>query len=100
MSSTTDFIAELIRAANEIHLLAPVECLRLIERAAATMQAQRDLLATRERVVPLSFDVTADLERLKQEASNLPEVLSAVVMLKRADEIRRLHILLQSGEKE
>jgi hypothetical protein len=62
----------------------------------ATIQAQRDLLAMRKRVIPLSFDVTADLEKLKQEAPNLPEVLSAVVMLKCADEIRRLRILLKS----
>lgn len=100
MSSTTDFIAELIRAANEIHSVTPVESLRLIERAAAAIQAQRDLLAIGGRVVPLSFDVTADLEKLKRAAPILPEVLSAVVMLKCADEIRRLRILLQSGEQE
>lgn len=67
----------------------------MIERG-CHIQAQRDLLAMRKRVIPLSFDVTADLEKLKQEAPNLPEVLSAVVMLKCADEIRRLRILLKS----
>jgi hypothetical protein len=96
MSTTTNFISELIRAANEIHTLTAIERTRLIERAAATIQAQRDMLAMRDRVVPLSFDVTADLGKLKQEASGLPEVLSAVVMLKCADEIRRLRILLKS----
>ena len=97
MSTTTDFIAELIRAANEIHTLTSVERVRLIERAAATIQAQRDLLTMRERIIPLSRDVTADLGKLKQEAPNLPELLSAVVMLKCADEIRRLRILIGSG---
>lgn len=95
MSTTTDFTAELIRAANEIYSLTPLERIRLIERAAATIQAQRDLLAVRERVVPLSFDITSDLEDMKKGAPELPEVLSAVVMLKCADEIRRLRILLQ-----
>ena len=47
MSATTDFIAELIRAANEIYLLTPLERVRLIERAVATIQAQRELLAMR-----------------------------------------------------
>ena len=70
MSTTTDFIAELIRAANEIHTLTSVERVRLIERAAATIQAQRDLLTMRERIIPLSRDVTADLGKLKQEAPN------------------------------
>ncbi|WP_281978559.1 hypothetical protein [Pseudorhizobium flavum] len=99
MSTTTDFIAELIRAANEIDALTPSERVRLIERAAATIQAQRDLLAMRERVVPLSFDVTANLDEMKHLAPELPELLSAVVMLKCADEIRRLRILLETGHR-
>lgn len=48
MSSTTDFIAELFRAANQIETLTSFERVRLTERAAATIQAQRDLLAHRE----------------------------------------------------
>lgn len=99
MSTTTEFIAELIRAANEIDALTPFERVRLIERAAATIQAQRDLLAMRERVVPLTFDVTANLDEMKHLAPELPELLSAVVMLKCADEIRRLRILLETGQR-
>lgn len=98
MSSTTDFTAELFRAANQIETLTPSERVRLIERAAATIQAQRDILATRERVVPISFGVTADLKWMKAQAPTMPEVLSAVVMLKCADEIRRLRILLETDD--
>ena len=72
---------------------------RMIERAAATIQAQRDLLAMRERLVPLSVDMTADLEKMKAHAPELPEVLSALVMLKCADEIRRLRILLDTEQR-
>lgn len=63
MSRTTDFISELFRAANQIETLTSSERVRLIERAAAAIQAQRDLLVTRERVVPLTYDITADLEK-------------------------------------
>ncbi|ODT09002.1 MAG: hypothetical protein ABS35_43910 [Kaistia sp. SCN 65-12] len=99
MSSTTDLIAELFRAANQIGTLTSFERVRLIERAAATIQGQRDLLATKERVVPLTYDVTANLEKMKAQAPEMPEVLSAVVMLKCADEIRRLRILLETDQR-
>ncbi|MBB6179991.1 hypothetical protein HNQ75_001959 [Rhizobium flavum] len=86
----------LIRAANEIDALTPFERVRLIERAAATIRSQRDFLTMRERAVPLSFDVTADLDKMKSHASEMTEVLSAVVMPKCGDETRRLRILLDT----
>lgn len=98
MSRTTDFTAELFRAANQIETLTSPERVRLIERAAATIQAQKDLLADRARVVPISFGVTADLKWMKAQAPKMPEVLSAVVMLKCAEEIRRLRILLETDD--
>lgn len=49
-------------------------------------------------MVPISFGVTADLEWMKAQAPKMPEVLSAVVMLKCAEEIRRLRILLETDD--
>ena len=37
-----EFVVELIMAANDVSVLTPLERARLIERAAATIRAQRD----------------------------------------------------------
>lgn len=93
MTTTTDFIAELVRAANEVHLLGPAERRRLIERAAATIAAQRELLDLHDKVVPLSRGVVSDLEGMKQHAPEGPDVVVGSVLLLCAEEIRRLRIL-------
>jgi len=68
MSTTTDFIAELVRAANEVHLLSPAERRRLLERAAAVIAAQREILDLRDKVVPPIRGVVSDLDAMKQHA--------------------------------
>jgi hypothetical protein len=93
MSTTTDFIAELIRAANEVHLLAPLERKRLVDRAAATIAAQRELLEFRDKVVPLSHGVVSDLENMRRHTAEGPDVVVASVLSLCAEEIRRLRIL-------
>lgn len=42
MSLTTDFIAELIRAANEADKLTPFEVRRLLNRSVATIRDMRE----------------------------------------------------------
>jgi hypothetical protein len=42
MSSTADFIAELIRAANEVEKLTPYELSRLLDRSVDTIRDMRD----------------------------------------------------------
>lgn len=93
MSTTTDFIAELVRAANEVHLLAPAERRRLLERAAAVIAAQRELLELRDKVVPPSRGVVSDLDAMKQHAREGADVVVRSVLLLCAEEIRRLRIL-------
>lgn len=44
MTSTTDFIAELFRAGNEVAKLSHSERKRLLERALATIKDMRDIL--------------------------------------------------------
>ncbi|HEV7437273.1 MAG TPA: hypothetical protein VGO22_20770 [Pseudorhizobium sp.] len=44
MSSTTDFISELVRAANEAEKLQAYETRRLLERAVATIRAMRETI--------------------------------------------------------
>jgi hypothetical protein len=43
MTSTTAFISELIRAANEIDRLTKQECSRLLDRAATTLADLREI---------------------------------------------------------
>ncbi|CAD7035844.1 hypothetical protein REJC140_03459 [Pseudorhizobium endolithicum] len=54
MSSTTDFVAELVRAANEVEKLQMIEKARLLDRAVTTI---RDL---RETVGIPNSDTAAD----------------------------------------
>ena len=42
MSSTTDFIAELVRAANEVEKLDAYEKVRLLDRAVTTIRDMRE----------------------------------------------------------
>jgi hypothetical protein len=42
LNSTTDFIAELVRAANEIEKLDPTEARRLLNRAVNTIRYMRE----------------------------------------------------------
>ncbi|KEQ02281.1 hypothetical protein [Pseudorhizobium pelagicum] len=42
MSSTTDFIAELVRAANEVEKLSAYEKVRLLDRAVTTIRDMRE----------------------------------------------------------
>ena len=93
MCNTTSFVAELVRAANEVHLLTLGERRRLIERAAATIAAQRKLLEVRRNVAPLSRGMVADLDTMMRDAPEGPDALVALTLLLCAEEIRRLRIL-------
>ncbi|TCR63353.1 hypothetical protein [Rhizobium sp. BK376] len=92
MSTTTNFIAELVRAANKIDRLTTVEKYRLLERAAYTI---RDMEAQ------LGNAIDQKAHRIAGELLTLTEmvmdggynVLVAQGMLEGADAIRRLRIL-------
>ncbi|OCJ15292.1 hypothetical protein A6U87_24380 [Rhizobium sp. AC44/96] len=93
MTQTTDFITELIVAANQISAVTPFERRRLLERAVATTKALRELLLLSKKVVPISAGLQRDIEGMVCEAETAPEVLMAAVLLMAADEIRQLRIL-------
>uniref|UniRef100_UPI0031019506 hypothetical protein n=1 Tax=Neorhizobium sp. EC2-8 TaxID=3129230 RepID=UPI0031019506 len=96
MSLTTDFIVELIRAANEIDKLTASEKNRLLDRAAAIirdMRGQVGIPATRTRA-----DAVVELQVV---AASVPfgrrtnEQVKAV-LLNAAAMIRDLHIVLDT----
>lgn len=93
MSQTTDFVAELIYAANTIDDVTPFERRRLLERGMAIVAAQREL-------VPLQPDFMQAMAKLAEIAGrdNGIEMLIAVGMLDLAEEIRRLRVLCKATE--
>ncbi|MBP1843491.1 hypothetical protein J2046_001747 [Rhizobium petrolearium] len=95
MPVSSDFVRELFAAANQIHLMSRLEAQRLIERAATTIDDQRERLAVSTNVVPLTQDLTADLPKLLANLDRIPPELLAVVLIRCADEITRLERLAQ-----
>ncbi|RVJ07844.1 hypothetical protein CN193_04755 [Sinorhizobium meliloti] len=92
MSLTTDFIAELIRAANEADRLTPFEVKRLLNRSVATIREMRE-----QTGVPGSYrvkDVVIDLQVAAARADALPANEIRDNLLDAADIIRTLKIIL------
>lgn len=95
MSQTTNFVAELIYAANTIAEVTPFERRRLLERGMAIVGAQQELLELRGNIVPIRSGFMHDMAKLAEIAGrdNGIEVLIGAGMLMLADEIRRLRVL-------
>lgn len=95
MSQTTDFTAELFKAANRLDVVSPFERRRLIERAVAVIAAQRELLKLRGDIVPIEPDFLKEMGKLAEMAGgdNGVDVLISAGLLILAEEIRRLRIL-------
>ncbi|WP_426130239.1 hypothetical protein [Pararhizobium sp. PWRC1-1] len=91
MSSITDFIAELIRAANEIGRLTPAERTKLMVRGARTIRELRLMTGIRSGA---GRDALNDLEiaALKSEKGSHQDAQK--VLLEMADMIRMLKIVL------
>lgn len=91
MTVTTDFISELIRAANEINKLAPIERRNLMARASRTIREMRietGVRAGRGRDRLFDLEVAA----LKSETGSNDD--AKAVMLEMAEMIRTLKIVL------
>jgi hypothetical protein len=96
MTRTTQFIAELIRAANEADKLNPFEIKRLLNRSVATirdMREQTGILGTSR-----ARDVVIDLQVAAARADTLPEDEIRDNLLDAADIIRTLKIVLDGKE--
>ncbi|WP_105432436.1 MULTISPECIES: hypothetical protein [Neorhizobium] len=97
MSSTTDFIAELIRAANEVEKLHGEEARRLLNRAITVIRDMRETIG-----IPGSrtaADVVIDLQTTAVAlglGNRSPEQVKAA-LLDAAGIIRDLHIVLDTG---
>ena len=95
MSSTTDFVSELYRAANEVAKLSLPERRRLIERALAAIADQREILSNQGNVAPFPSAILTEIRTLMNEIDKGPNFFAAHLLLECADEIRRLHVLIE-----
>ena len=97
MSSTTHFITELVRAANELEKLSAYEKRRLLERAVITIREMRETVGIPSR------NTSADAVTYIQETEVLlvrgwaTDERVKASLLDAADMIRTLHIILDSG---
>jgi len=97
LSSTTDFVAELVRAANEIDKLTASEKNRLLDRSAEMVMELREQVG-----IPASRTGADAVIELQIVAAAVPfgrrsnEQVKAV-LLNAAAMIRDLHIVLDTG---
>jgi hypothetical protein len=105
MSSTTDFIAELVRAGNDVDKLQPKEIRRLLDRAATTIQDLREQI--HRWPSPNVRDAVSGLEGAAVAAGsgNSADEDAKAALLDAATMIRDLHVRLgakpsQSGLEE
>lgn len=82
--------AELTVAASTIAALKLHHRKILIARAAAAIDAQRELLDLGNEPISLPTGIVSNLDMLKRESATLPDVLAAQILRQVADEIRRL----------
>jgi hypothetical protein len=97
VSVTNAFIAELIRAANEVEKLGVFEQRQLLERAVTTIRDMREAVGIRKPAK--GHDGLTDLKMLSVNVDVLPIAPQEVRegLLKAAAMIRDLHIVLDTG---
>ena len=98
MSSTTDFITELYRTANEVGKLTAFEKRRLIERAARTVKQMRVQIALSSLPRRDGQDVLVDIATVGAEIASAPNQIVSHPLLEAADLIRTLKIVLDAKD--
>jgi len=96
MSLTSQFIAELVRVANEAEKLSPFEVKRLLDRSIATIRDMRE-----QTGIPGSNrakDVVIDLQVAQARADSLSAAEIRDAILDAAGIIRTLKIVLDGRE--
>jgi hypothetical protein len=97
MSAVTDFVSELVRAANEVPKLTDLERRRLFERSVTTIRAMRETIGIPSAQV--DADKVVELQQLVAatgiRARSPEEVADA--LLTAAGMIRDLYIVLDTG---
>lgn len=98
MSSTTEFVTELWRAANEVEKLTMFERRRLLERAAYTIRDMRAAINFSGRPKK-SGDVVERFEAMARDVALVPAEEIAQALSEAAEMIRTLKILLDAKDE-
>ncbi|EJK87309.1 MULTISPECIES: hypothetical protein [Rhizobium] len=94
VSATTDFIAELVRAANEVEKLSPNEVSNMLDRSVSTIRELRQELG----IVPVpGKDALIYIRTVSAGAARLPHEEWQHGLLHAAEMIRDLHIVHDTG---
>ncbi|HEV7246160.1 MAG TPA: hypothetical protein VGN93_04130 [Shinella sp.] len=89
-----DIIARLIRSANEVDRLSPIEVRRLLEQAISMIRELR----TRARIVPISGrDAIVYIQTVAAGADRISKQEWYHGLLHAAEMLRDLHIVVESG---
>jgi hypothetical protein len=94
LSSTTDFIAELVRAANEVEKLSEDECARLLNVASLTILDCRDQVGVDQDST--NQGRVSDFLTLSGAIPLVPDEEIKAALLEAAGIIRHLHIALDT----
>jgi predicted dinucleotide-utilizing enzyme len=97
MSSITDFIVELVRAANEVGCLNDQEKKRLLERSVTVIRDMRETIGFPEARADADriYDIQNQVAAMGIGSSLLDEVRDCLVLS--ATMIRDLHIVLDTN---
>ncbi|SCB10650.1 hypothetical protein [Rhizobium multihospitium] len=94
MSATTDFIANLVRAANEVEKLSPNEVSDLLDRSVDAIRQLRQELG----IVPVpGKDALIYIRTVSAGATRVPHEKWHHGLLHAAEMIRDLHIVRDTG---
>jgi hypothetical protein len=94
LTATTDFIAELFRAANEIDKLGTLEKGRLLQRAIVTIRDMRDVVGIPTRGT--EADALIEIAAVAASIDLRPNQEARVALLDAAGMIRDLRIVMDS----
>lgn len=97
MSAVNDFVSELVRAANELDLLANREKRRLLARSVTAIRDMREEIGIppSKTTADAVIDLQATEFRIMRGTASAEEVRTA--LLDAAGMIRDLHIVLDTG---
>ncbi|OWV94150.1 hypothetical protein [Rhizobium sp. R693] len=90
ISTTSDFVSELVRAANQIQLLTPNERKELVTRGIASIHELRLTLDESGVNTPMASRALSEVETLIAEMDDMPNELVAAAFMVLCDEINTL----------
>lgn len=96
MSSTTDFVAELVRAANEVEKLGAYEKVRLLDRAITAIRDMREQVGVQSSGTAADAVVELQTTRVAMARGKQTSDHVKAALLDAADMIRTLHIVLET----